>query len=207
MILGLFFVIITTMDDFQIKIFIYIIIILSAVFHEYAHAWAAYSLGDPTAKNEGRLTLNPVAHMDPFGTVFLPLLLLFTGGFFIGYAKPVPYNPYNLKDQIYGSAKIALAGPASNFFIAIIFAMVLRFGEVDFIYRDLLSLVVLVNIFLGLFNLIPIPPLDGSKLLQVFFPNNPLAGGGVANIFLALMIAFFLISPLAYSLFRILVGN
>jgi len=192
--------------DFEGILFIYIVIILSAVFHEYAHAWAAFSLGDPTAKNEGRLTLNPIAHMDPFGTVFLPLLLLFVGGAFIGYAKPVPYNPYNLRDQVYGSAKVAVAGPASNFLIAVIFAMVLRFMEIDPIYRDLLSFVVLVNIFLGLFNLIPIPPLDGSKLLHVFFPNNPLSGGGVANIFLALMIAFLFIAPLAQFLFRVLTG-
>ncbi|MDP2946279.1 MAG: site-2 protease family protein [bacterium] len=84
-------------------IFLYIIIVISAVFHEYAHGLAAYYLGDPTAKNEGRLTLNPLVHMDLFGTVILPLFLLFTGGIFIGYAKPVPYNPNNLRDKKYGS--------------------------------------------------------------------------------------------------------
>ncbi len=192
--------------DLQGILFIYIVIILSAVFHEYAHALVAFSLGDPTAKNEGRLTLNPIPHMDPFGTILLPLLLLSIGGAFIGYAKPVPYNPYNLRDQVYGPVKIALAGPASNFAIAFIFAMTLRFIPMEAILIELFSLVVFVNIFLGLFNLIPIPPLDGSKILHLFFPRIFSYLGGPGSIILALMLAFFLIGPIARFLFIILTG-
>jgi len=174
----------------EFTIFLYIIIVLSAVFHEYAHAYAAYSMGDPTAKNMGRLTLNPVSHMDPIGTVLLPLFLLFFLGGFIGYAKPVPYNPYNLRDQKYGDAKVAIAGPLSNFFIALVVALVLRAGLVEGFAETALPWIVYINIFLGLFNLIPIPPLDGSKIVGTFFPayqEISSAGGIFVAIFLAIM--------------------
>ncbi len=187
-------------------IFVYLVIILSAVFHEYAHAFMAYSLGDNTAKNMGRLTLNPIAHMDIFGTVLLPLFLLFTGGMFLGYAKPVPYNPYNLRDQKYGEAKIALAGPASNFLIALIFGLSARFLPLSLEFFSLLTFVTLINFILCFFNLIPIPPLDGSKLLRAFFPNNPLPEMGIFNIFIALMIALILVFPFSRILTAFLVG-
>jgi Zn-dependent protease len=154
------------------KLFLYFIVVFSAVFHEYCHGWMANFLGDPTAKYAGRLTLNPLRHLDPMGTVIIPLVLLFFLGGFIGWAKPVPYNPYNLRDQKYGSAKVGGAGPGANFLIALIFGFLLRFfPPAGFLYLAF-TWIVYINIFLGLFNLIPIPPLDGSKLLMDIFPQS-----------------------------------
>ena len=158
--------------SFTFKIFLYLIIIFSAVFHEYFHGWLANYLGDPTAKYAGRLTLNPLKHIDPMGTVMIPLFLLFFANIFIGWAKPVPYNPYNLRDQRYGSAKVALAGPASNILIALLFGLILRFFSIGGFYSIAFSWIIYINIFLAFFNLIPIPPLDGSKLLMDFFPGS-----------------------------------
>ncbi len=190
----------------EFKIFLYVIIVLSAVFHEYAHAFAAYQMGDNTAKNMGRLTLNPVAHMDPIGTVLLPLMLLFFWGGFIGYAKPVPYNPYNLNDAKYGSAKVGAAGPLSNFFIALIFALMLRFLNLgEFTYLAF-SWIIYINIFLGLFNLIPIPPLDGSKIISVFFPNYGYSNswGGV---FVAIFVAMIFLPSISGMMYVLLTGS
>ncbi len=194
-----------TGSSIEFKLFLYAVIILSAIFHEYAHAYAAYRMGDPTAKNMGRLTLNPLAHMDPIGTVMLPLFLLFFVGGFIGYAKPVPYNPYNLRDAKYGSAKVAVAGPLSNFFIALIFALVVRFFDLTGFLSIAFSWIVYINIFLGLFNLIPIPPLDGSKILSIFFPSYGLSNswGGV---FIAIFIAIMFLSSLSGAVYSILTG-
>ncbi|MDD5071385.1 MAG: site-2 protease family protein [Patescibacteria group bacterium] len=171
-------------------------LIISAVFHEYAHGWAAYKLGDPTAKDLGRLTLNPLAHLDIFGSVILPLLLVFSRSpVFIAWAKPVPFNPYNLRDQKYGELKVAISGPGMNFLLAIFFGLLARFIApaqlkqelvINFLggnYEALLgqvqgslinSIFVLsaifcfVNLILMVFNLVPIPPLDGSKILSAF---------------------------------------
>ena len=179
---------------------------MSAVFHEYAHAWTAMSLGDPTAKNAGRLTLNPIAHLDPFGTVLLPLILMATGGAFIGYAKPVPVNPYNLDDQNYGPVKVSAAGPISNFLIAIVFSVILRTVSLTDAWSQAIGIVIYINLILGLFNLIPIPPLDGSKILRRFssidlsFGNNPI------GMILALVIAFTILPNLAGLLYQVLVG-
>ncbi len=199
------------MDITQI-LFVYIVIVLSSVVHEYAHAATAKYLGDDTAEREGRLTLNPFAHLDPIGTVVLPLLLLFTSGVFLGWARPVPYNPYNLRDRKTGSLKVALAGPASNLIIALVCGLVLRFvflsnGAVS-IEAQLLSFIVFVNIILALFNLIPVPPLDGSKILYDLFPS---AGRfvmqlGFFGIIIALVIAYSVLSPLAGEVFRLIVG-
>ena len=202
------------MDTQQLtsSIFLYIIIILSAVFHEYAHAWSAYRLGDSTAKDQGRLTLNPIKHIDPVGTVLVPLLLLFTSGIFIGWAKPVPYNPYNLRDQKYGDLKVGIAGPIANFLIAIILGLLLRlFGGymlVNDAFLGFVSIVVYINIVLGLFNLIPIPPLDGSKILMDIFPESRrfIEQIGIFGIFLALFLAFYILSPIAKSVLRLIVG-
>ncbi len=199
------------------KIFIYIVIIISAVFHEYAHGWAAYRLGDSTAKRAGRLTLNPFVHLDLWGTVIIPLLLLFGSGIFIGWAKPVPYNPYNLKDQKYGNLKVAAAGPGINLGIALALGLLLRFSHlyinsIPFAtpqFMELIAFIVFVNIFLALFNLIPIPPLDGSKILGDLYPRayQGLVGLGFMGIFLALFIAFFFLSPIAQFIFRLIVGG
>lgn len=197
-------------------LFIYIVIIISAVFHEYAHGWAAYQLGDDTAKRSGRLTLNPIAHIDPLGTLIIPLVLLFSAGIFIGWAKPVPYNPYNLSDRRYGSLKVAIAGPAANIVIALVLGLGLRFASLPLVAAGLLSpvaldflqLVVYVNIILALFNLIPLPPLDGSKVAADLFPGywRYFSGLGFIGIFLALFVAFLVLGPLAQFIFSLLTG-
>lgn len=158
--------------DFPTAIFQIAILIFSAVIHEISHGAMANHLGDQTAKLMGRLTLNPVKHLEPFGSVLLPLTtyLASGGSFLFGWAKPVPFNPMNLKDPRWGSAYIALAGPAANFAIALVFGLVLRFvqfpaTEFFFAMQDIFTVVVFINILLGVFNLVPIPPLDGSKLL------------------------------------------
>ncbi len=155
----------------EFLLFLYITIIFSAVFHEFLHAWMADYLGDPTAKLLGRLTINPLKHMDLFGTVLLPLFLLFTMGGFIGWAKPVPYNPLNLRDKKYGDTKVAFAGPAGNFLLAVLFAPFVRFTSLEGTFVLAITWIIYINIFLGLFNLIPIPPLDGSKLVMNLFPR------------------------------------
>jgi len=160
-------------------IFILPILIMSAVVHEVSHGLAALWLGDPTAKFMGRLTLNPISHLDPFGSIILPILLVIAQSpFFIAWAKPVPYNPYNLRDQKYGPAMVGAAGPLSNIIIAVIFGFVLKalliMGNVSADFSSFTFVVfyyvILINIMLAFFNLIPFPPLDGSKLLFALFP-------------------------------------
>jgi len=163
--------------DIVITIFSLIVLLFSVVVHELAHGSVAYSLGDPTAKYEGRLTLNPLKHLDPFGSVVLPLLMLFITagqGPIFGWAKPVPINPYNFKDQKWGSLKVAIVGPAVNFLIAIIFGLLIRFLNLpyDLPFIQLLSIVVFYNFLLAIFNLLPIPPLDGSWILFNLIPEN-----------------------------------
>jgi Zn-dependent protease len=146
-------------------IFIILILIYSIILHEISHGFVAYRLGDPTAKYEGRLTLNPVSHIDPVGTVLLPLITFLSSGFIFGWAKPVPYNPYNLKDPVKGSIYIALAGPLTNIILALIFAFLYKNFGSD-VFLDSLR----INLILAFFNLLPIPPLDGSKLLLTKIP-------------------------------------
>ena len=160
-----------------ITIFSLIVLLFSVIIHELAHGYVAFSLGDPTAKYAGRLTLNPLKHLDPFGSVILPLLLLLaTGGQgpIFGWAKPVPINPYNFKDQKWGTLKVSIAGPATNFAIAIIFGLFIRFFSFPQIAPliQLLGIVVLYNFLWGIFNLVPIPPLDGSWILFRFLPQS-----------------------------------
>ncbi len=151
-------------------IFLIIVLIMSAVFHEYMHGYAAYKLGDPTAKYAGRLTFNPIKHLDIFGSVIVPLLLVVSGSSFLfAWAKPVPYNPNNLRDKKYGDAIVSAAGPLANLAIAIVFGLLFRYLPfVNMTFSGLLAMVVYINLFLMIFNLIPIPPLDGSKILSAF---------------------------------------
>ncbi|NCN52597.1 site-2 protease family protein [Candidatus Parcubacteria bacterium] len=162
------------MDSTSIAIII--VLILSIVIHEVSHGYAANWLGDPTARLAGRLTLNPIKHIDPVGSVLVPaLLLLSSAGILFGWAKPVPYNPYNLRNQKWGDTIVAAAGPGINILIAVIFAVIIRAAVplgLSGSFIELSSYIVYINILLALFNLIPIPPLDGSKVLLGFLPFN-----------------------------------
>jgi len=162
-----------TMDPMTIALIIALII--SVVIHEMAHAYAANWLGDPTARLEGRLSPNPLVHLDPFMSVILPALLVLSGSpILFGAAKPVPYNPYNFTNQRWGEAIVAAAGPASNIALALIFAGLIQIsGFVALFSPTFLQLafsIVVLNIFLAIFNMVPIPPLDGSKILPKFLP-------------------------------------
>lgn len=157
----------------ELIIFQIVILLFSVVIHEVSHGFVAEHLGDPTARLAGRLTLNPVKHLDPFGSFLLPVLLIISHSPIVfGWAKPVPYNPSRLvKDYKYGPLKVALAGPASNLLIAFVFGLLLRFTyHLSFAFAGLVGIVVFLNLLLAIFNLMPIPPLDGSKILTVFLP-------------------------------------
>ena len=151
------------------------ILVFSIVIHEVSHGGVAYALGDNTAKNEGRLTLNPIPHIDPFGSIILPALMLFAGGPVFGWARPVPYNPFYLKNQKYGPAIVGAAGPLSNILIAIFFGIIIRFSGalgLPFQFVQIAGSIVALNLILAIFNLVPIPPLDGSKVLFAALPKS-----------------------------------
>ena len=151
-----------------ITVFSLIVLLFSVIIHEVAHGSVALYLGDPTAKYAKRLTLNPLKHLDPIGSVALPLLmLLFTGGQgpIFGWAKPVPINPYNFRDQKWGELKVSLAGPATNFAVGILFALIIRFFSLPESLFLFFSIISIYNFLLAIFNLVPIPPLDGSHIL------------------------------------------
>ncbi len=155
-------------------IFSIIILIFSVVIHEVSHGVAANHLGDPTARLAGRLTLNPIKHIDPMGSVILPAILALSHSpILFGWAKPVPYNPYNLRrGGRWAEAIVAAAGPGSNLAIAVVFGLVIRAGVVPAEALSLAFTIVFINILLAVFNMIPIPPLDGSKVLGPILPHN-----------------------------------
>ena len=152
-------------------IFAIAVLIMSVVFHEVSHGYSAYLLGDPTAKYAGRLTLNPIKHLDFVGSLIVPAITYLLGGFIIGWAKPVPYNPYNLKNQKWGPALIGLAGPFSNFLMVVIFGSLLNVFQIPSSLIDFFLIFIWLNLLWGIFNLVPIPPLDGSHLFFSLFPN------------------------------------
>ncbi len=194
-------------------IFYFLVIVPSAIIHEYAHGLAADMLGDPTARYAGRLTVNPIPHIDLWGTILMPITLsILTGGkFLFAYAKPVPYNPYNLKNQKWGPAMVAIAGPAANFLLAIAFAVVIRLLPASN-FTAILSMIVYVNILLMVFNLVPIPPLDGSKVLYALLPDSArnvkffLDKYGFAILLFFIFFLFPIISPIIDGIFNLLVG-
>lgn len=207
------------MDNPIFLIFQLAILLMSVVIHEFSHGWMAYQLGDSTAKDYGRLTLNPIKHLDPWGSLIVPLTVyvLSYGRAVFGWAKPVPYNPYNLRDQRYGSAKVAIAGPSANLLVALVFGLVVRFMPMNSLMlvnlAQLFSFIVLINIVLAIFNLVPIPPLDGSKILFTFLPRSAdkvrifLERYGMVILFLFIFFAFDLILPIVLGLFKLIVGK
>lgn len=162
------------MDEIQIVMLI--ALIFSVVIHEMAHGYAANWLGDPTARLQGRLSANPMVHIDPLMSVIIPGLLAVTGSpVLFGAAKPVPYNPYNFTNQKWGEAIVAAAGPLANVAIAVVFAVLIRSAELLALSDAFVLIafkIVILNIFLALFNLVPIPPLDGSKILPKLLPYS-----------------------------------
>lgn len=194
------------------------ILVMSVVIHEVSHGFMAYALGDPTAKYAGRLTLNPLPHIDPFGSIILPFVLsLLPGGIVFGYAKPVPYNPYNLRDQKWGPALVAGVGPLSNLLIALVFGLIIRFGTgasfaIPAAFFEIASLIVLLNIVLAVFNLVPIPPLDGSRVLFAALPYHMdnirqfLEQYGYILLLVFVFYFFSLLYPVIDFLFRLFTG-
>lgn len=158
-----------------LTLFAFIILVFSVVIHEVSHGIAALWQGDPTAKLSGRLTLNPIPHIDPLGSIIIPIICaLLPGGMMLGWAKPVPFNPYNLRNRKWGEAIVAFAGPLSNIIIAILLGLFIRFYglAINSQLLELLAIAVLTNIVLAVFNLVPLPPLDGSKILYSLFPEK-----------------------------------
>ncbi len=204
-------------------IFYVVVLIMSVVVHEFAHGYVAYLLGDQTARAEGRLTLNPIKHLDLFGSILLPLLLVLSkAGFVIGWARPVPYNPNNLKNGKTGEMLVAVSGILVNILLALIFGLFIRFAPIlGFAPYDALALlpiykiatiIVLVNLVLAVFNIIPIPPLDGSKILFALIPaqyrnfENFLERFGM---FLLLFFIIFLwakVAPVIFVVFSVITG-
>ncbi len=206
------------MVEIILFIFFFIVLIFSVILHEISHGYVALHLGDPTAKYAGRLSLNPLKHLDPIGSVFLPLFLIALalitkGGIIFGWAKPVPINPLNFRDKKYGSAKVAIAGPLSNLLIAVIFGLFLRFipfqNEAIFYF---FSIIIYINLLLFLFNLLPIPPLDGSHILFTFLPAEARAlkiflyQWGFFILLIFIFFGFKYLLPLILWIYKIIVG-
>ena len=211
--------VITTMQDADTiqVIFSVLILIFSVVAHEVSHGYMAQYLGDPTARLAGRLTANPLKHIDPLGSIVIPFgtYIATQGNFAIGWAKPVPYNPYNLKDQKWGDSKVALAGPLTNFAIALIFAglLFLMNGLLTSAVQDIIRIIIRVNVVLAVFNLVPIPPLDGSKVLLNALPLRYRYIGDYLEryswffIFIFVVFLWQYLVPLVSLILRLLYGN
>jgi len=203
-----------------ITIFTLLVLLFSIIIHEIAHGSVAYYLGDPTAKYAGRLTLNPLKHLDLFGSIILPLSLFLlyslagTAGPIVGWAKPVPINPNNFRDKRWGELKVSIAGPAMNFFIAVLFGLAIRFIPLPSTLFLFFSIIVLYNFLWGLFNLVPIPPLDGSHILFSLLPYRYKRFQIMLHqygLFILIFFIFFggleLIFKGAFSLYFLLVGQ
>lgn len=165
------------MTEYVVGVLIaFVIVLVSMIFHELAHGLVAYWLGDDTAKSEGRLTLNPTKHLDPFLSILLPLMMFISGGPVFGGAKPVPVNSRNLKHGVWGMALVAIAGPLTNFVLALVGFLIGYYTGAFMtgagIWGEILADVVTINLGFGVFNLIPIPPLDGSRVLYAIAPDG-----------------------------------
>lgn len=191
-------------------IFIILILLFSVVIHEVAHGYMAEQLGDNTARLAGRLTLNPLKHLDPVGSFLVPGILALAGGVIFGWAKPVPYNPNNLRNMRRDEALVAAAGPLSNIAIAVAFALLFRFGFAVPLFLPIIG----VNLALAVFNLLPIPPLDGSKVLFALLPRrqsflqfqNALERQGFLILLLVIFLGLRFVGYVIYILYRFLLG-
>lgn len=194
-------------------IFSIVILIVSVMFHELAHGTVADKLGDPTPSLAGRLTLNPLAHLDLIGSIVLPVAcIVLGGGLIIGWAKPVPFNPNYFSNKRFGPASVAIAGPLANIIIAIVAAAVFRFSPHDGAFAQILRMVASINVALAVFNLVPIPPLDGHHILGSLIPpfkrwsDRIIGAYGIVLLVVAIVIAGSVIGPVAEFFTRILLG-
>ncbi|HEY4500148.1 MAG TPA: site-2 protease family protein [Candidatus Paceibacterota bacterium] len=206
------------MNQITGAVFQLIVLIFSVMVHEVAHGAVAYKLGDTTAKDMGRLNLNPLKHIDMMGSIILPLFLFITRSpILIGWAKPVPYNPFNLKNPKTGAALIGIAGPVTNLLLAIIFGILIRiFGVISNFQNGILieffQVIVFINVLLAIFNLVPIPPLDGSKALFAILPNRYfgiqrfLEQYGIFLLIAFIMFGFPFITPIIGLVYGLIVG-
>jgi Zn-dependent protease len=190
------------------------ILIMSVVIHEVSHGYAAYFQGDNTAEYAGRLTLNPLKHLDPMGSFIIPLATYLLGNFIIGWAKPVPFNPYNLRNRRWGEAIVAIAGPASNICIALMFGLLIRFASLGLspALIQIFGVIVFINVLLAVFNLVPVPPLDGSKILFSVLPQrmmgvrNFLEKNGLLFVFIFIFFLWQYVTPLVAYVFSLITG-
>ena len=197
-------------------VFYIVILIISVVIHEVSHGFVAEYFGDKTARHAGRLTLNPLVHLDIFGSILLPTLLVLSHSpFLFGWAKPVPYNPDNLTNEKWGTIAVASAGVLANIFIAVIFGLLIRFSFLLNLPADfytVASYIVIMNLALAIFNLVPIPPLDGSKILFSFLPRSfsslMFFLEQYSFIFLIIFIVYFssMLSPILLASFSLITG-
>jgi Zn-dependent protease len=199
------------MPDFANLLIFLVALAFSVSFHEFCHGWVANQLGDPTARFAGRLTMNPIAHIDPVGTLLLPGIMFLISGSVFGWAKPVPVNSSNLKDPRWDGLKVALIGPFSNVFLALVCSVVL--GLLAGVRLNgnavgiLLQAMIAVNCLLAVFNLLPIPPLDGSWILDCVLPREAYnAYQRVKPFGMLILLGIILIPPVAHLLIRIPMG-
>ncbi len=188
-----------------------LILILSIVAHEVAHGLAALWQGDRTAKDAGRLTLNPIAHIDMLGSIIIPISMFLIGSpFLFGWAKPVPINPYYFKNLKYGEAMVAFSGPLVNLLFVTIFTLLIHFGNLGQNFIDIAQIIILINLVLAFFNLMPIPPLDGSKILFTLIPQRfyrfrqSLESRGFIFWFIVIIIIWQFFAPLIWWLYEVL---
>lgn len=183
---------------------------VSLAVHEFAHAWTAYRYGDTTAKDQGRLTLNPLKHIDIIGSIVMPVLAFTSGFALIGWAKPVPVNPGNFQRRFRDDAVVSFAGPLSNFILALLFLagiMIIQAADAaGGIIGSILWYGVYLNIFLFTFNLLPIPPLDGSHILYDLFPNKVTASYVRLGLYGSILLLVFIYTPL-WDYFMMLLGQ